>query len=819
MGGDLARDVVRDLAHGVRVLRRNPLFTIATVATLALGIGLNVATFSTIHALLLAPLPGAEAPDELVQIYRRWGGIEYGSSSIPHYRDVRDRTGDVFENVAAWFLTSMSVAADDRTERVIGAGVSANFFQTYGVRPALGRTFLPGVEDRDTGAHPVIVLGHAYWRTRFGSDPGIVGRTVVLNGHPFEVVGVAPEDFRGPLTFADPPVYVPLTMQPVLVPGRNLVESRSNNMMTVVARLRDGATVEQAGARMDAVLAGLREEYPDDYRNQLGNTVVPQSRAGIHPAFGEAQIGMSVLMMAVVGLLLLIACVNVANLFLARARERRREMGIRLSLGAGRGRIVRQLLTESLVLALLAGAAGLGLAALASRLLVSFRLPVDGPWALNVTMDGTVLAFAFVVSLAAALLFGLVPALHAANPDTVAAMKGVSEGRPGRSRTSRGLVVAQVALSLVLLVGAGLFLRSLQGATAMDPGFGEPSSVVVASADPSLQGYDVEASRASWDRLLETLRADPAIREIGLADALPLGLNTSDRSVEIPGYTFGEGELRSLPYAVVSAGYLEAMDVPLLEGRTFTDSDDETGAPVVIVNRHMAERFWPGESAIGKIVRTAGEDRLVVGVTETGKYRSLGEEPSDFLYLPHRELFEAGMTLVARTAGDPGSALARIRAAVREADPALPLYDVRTMEDHMGVALFPARLAGSVLGAFGLLGLLLAAIGVYGVMAYSVAQRRRELGIRVALGADGGGLLRLVVGEGMRLALAGTAVGLVGAFALSRLVRGLLYGVSASDPVAFLAVPALLLAVAAFAVWLPARRAASVEPMRALRYE
>jgi predicted permease len=526
---------------------------------------------------------------------------------------------------------------------------------------------------------------------------------------------------------------------------------------------------------------------------------------------------MSTVMMVVVGLLLLIASVNVANLFLARARDRRREMGIRISMGAGRGRIIQQLLTESLLFSLLAGGAGLVLASLATRLLAGFRPPIDGPWTFNVETDTTVLAFTAAVSLAAGFVFGMAPALQSARPETVAAVKGESSGKAGRSRASSALVVAQMALSMLLLISSGLFLRSLQAATRIDPGFDDPGSLAMASVDPRLQGYDEPRSRAFWDRLLEDIRALPEVRSAGLTVAAPLGLNSSDRSVEVPGYEFAEGERSSLRYTYVSEGYLETMGVELTEGRPFQRTDDESAAPVMIVNRHFAERFWPGESAMGKIVQTAGREWQVIGVAETGKYDSLGEEPQDFMYFPHRQIFRSDLIVVARTDGDPQVVMQRVRELVRSADPAMPIYDVRTMEDHMGIALLPARLGGSVLGLFGLLGLALAAVGIYGVMAYSVSQRRRELGIRVALGADRRSVLGLVLTEGLRLAVLGTAIGLAAALVAARLVRGLLYDVSAVDPVAFTLVPLTLLGVAALAVYLPARRAASVDPMKALK--
>lgn len=814
---EFVTDLLRDFRFSIRMLVKSPVFTVAAVLTLALGIGLNAATFSAVRSILLRPLQGVEAPDELVQIYRTWPGLEYGSVSIPHYQDLRDRTGDVFENMAAYTFVPLSLSTNDRSERLMGMLVSANFFQTYGVRPALGRAFIPGEEDVGPGAHPVAVLGHGFWQARFGGDLSVVGRTITLNGHTFEVVGVAPADFRGPVTFASIPIYVPIMMQAEIQPGANRLEARNSNSMTAVGRLRDGQTVELAGQKLEAVLLQLSDEYPDSYRTQLGHTLVLQNEAGIHPTFKNAQVGMSAVMMAVVGLLLLIACVNVANLFLARARERRREMGIRLSLGAGGRRIMQQLLTESLVFSVLAGAVGIGLATVTIRFLNSIQLPIDGPWDFSVVMDNTVLLFTVAVSLGAGLLFGLAPALQAANPDTVAAVKGESDAGGSRSRVSSGLVILQMALSLLLLISSGLFLRSLQGATEIDPGFDDPATLVMASLDPGLQGYDEARSREFLDRITAEVLALPEVSAVGLIDQAPLGLGGSDRGVNIPGYDFAEGELRSLMYARVTEGYLEAMGGRLLAGRTFTRQDDEAGPPVIIVNQRFADRFWPGESALGRIVQTAGEDREVIGVMETGKYRSLGEDPTEFMWFPQRELFTSGMTFVARTSSNPQAVLSSIQGIVRAADPEMPLFDVRSMEDHMGIALLPARLGGSVLGMFGVLGLLLAAVGIYGVMAYSVSQRTRELGIRVALGAGREAVIKQFVSEGMKLALIGTGLGLVAAGGAAKLVEGLLYNVNAFDPVAFIGVPALLIIVAAFAVYLPARKAAAVDPMRALK--
>jgi putative ABC transport system permease protein len=812
-------DVLSDMRQAFRVLVKSPLFSIVAISTLALGIGLNAATFSAIHGLLLRPLGGVLEPERLVQVYRQWPGIDYGSNSIPHYQDVRDRSGEVFESTAAWFFTPMSLSAEGRNERLLGIVASANFFQTYGVGPALGRAFVPGVEDRGPGAHAVTVLGYSFFQARFAGDPRVIGRTIDINGHPFEVVGVAPPAFKGPMAVMDVPLYVPLMMQAEIMPGNNLLESRGNNMMSVVARLREGKTIEDARQMMDVMLLQLREELPDSYEGQRGTTLVYQSEAGIHPTFRSAQLGMSTVIMVVVSLLLLIACVNVANLFLARARERRREMGIRISLGAGRRRILQQLFTESLLFSLLAGISGAGLAVLVTRVLSRIRLPIDGPFSFDVEIDTTVLAFTTGVSIFADLVFGLAPALQAARSDLVTAVRGSSSGSRGRSRVSGALVVCQMALSLILLVASGLFLRALESATEIDPGMHEPNHLVMASMDPGLQGYPEAQTRLFYDRLVDALSAAPEVSAVGLTDTVPLGFNNHDRGIEIPGYEFAEGERKSLQFCVVTEGYLETTGVDLLEGRTFSRRDDGAGAPVIVVNRRFAERFWPNESALGKIVHTAGKDRQVIGVVQTGKYRSLGEEPTEFMYLPERELFSSGLTLVARTRSSPEAVLLRVREAVRAIDPNLPLFDVRTMQDHLGIALLPARLGGSVLGIFGLLGLALAAVGIYGVMTYSVAQRQRELGIRVALGADRRRVVGLVLREGLGLAFLGVFLGLAGAAGASQLVKGMLYNVPALDPVAFGAIPILLMLVAATAVYLPARRAARVEPMRVLKVD
>lgn len=798
-----------------RTLARRPAFTATAVITLALGIGLNTAVFSAVHALLLRPLPGVLEPHRLVQLYRSYpGDFDYGSNSIPHYLDIRERA-EVFDGVALWSFLSVNLSAGDRNEMVMGQMVSANFFDVLGVRPALGRAFLPD-EDVGIGAHPVVVISDEAWRTRFGGDPGIVGRQIVINGQSYTVVGVAPPDFQGPIPITTPVLWAPLTMQPQLQAQESLWEARGNNQFSVIARLEPGVTVVQARQAMSALLLTLAEEHPAHYATS-GITVVPQAEAGLHPRIAAAQVGFSAVIMGVVALLLLLACVNLANLFLARARERRRELAVRLSVGATRGHLIRQLLTESILLALVAGTLALVLASAVIGIANAIRLPLDVPVSFGLELNAPVLLFTLVVALGAGVLFGLLPALEASRPDLVSGLKA-GGGTAGirRSRLSRGLVVAQVALSLVLLVTAGLFLRSLERAMNMDKGF-DADNLLIASVDPSRQGYDAARTRAFFDELVGRVRTLPGVRAAALGELVPLGFDSQQTGIDAPGYSFGENERRSFDYNFVGDGYFEAMGVPIVEGRGFTAQD--FGQQVAIVNQRMADRFWPGESPIGRTVRRGNTEYRVIGVSTTGRYQSLGEAPLEYIYFPIPQEWNAALTLHVRTAGDPESFLPLVRREVRALDSTLPIYDAKTMTRHLGIVLLPARLAAGALGLFGALGLLLAAVGTYGVLAFSVAQRGREIGIRMALGAQRGRVVRLVVDQALHMIGIGLVIGLACAAFAGRLVERLLYGVSGLDALAFMGVSALLVVTGLLATLIPARRAARIDPMEALRHE
>jgi macrolide transport system ATP-binding/permease protein len=566
---------------------------------------------------------------------------------------------------------------------------------------------------------------------------------------------------------------------------------------------------------MTAITDELRREEPEEY-NDRGINLIRQIDAGIHPSLRGAQVGLSAVVMTVVGILLLIACVNVANLFLARARDRAREMAIRLALGASRAELIRQLLVESLLVSLVAGAVGLLVAFVAIRVANGIALPMDIDFRPDLRLSPTVLAFAFALAMVTGVLFGLVPALQATSPALIPALKGEAPAGTSRSRTSKGLVIAQMALSIVLLVCAGLFLVNLRSATTIDKGF-SATQLLIADVDPVLQGYSRASTEAFYRGITERLEAQPGVERVGLMEYLPLGFNNSDRGIEVPGYVPAANENLSTRYASADHGYFEAIGIPIRSGRGFTARDDSGAVPVLVVNERFAQKYWPGQDAVGKTVRTAGKLRTVVGVVPTGKYQRLGEDPQPFMYFPQAQLWATGMSLVIRTRGDPNAVIPALRREVATLDANMPLSNVRSLEKHLGVSLLPARVAGAALGVFGVLGLLLASVGMYGVMAYAVSQRTREIGIRMAIGATASDVVRLIMRQGLTLVLIGTVIGLAAAVAASRALNGILYGGSTLDPLTFVMVPLVLIAVAALATFAPARRASMVDPAITLR--
>ena len=813
-------ELMQDFRYALRQLRRHRGFALAAVLCIALGIGANTATFSIADALLFKTAD-VDQPDRLARMYINWSsGLKHASFSYPDYVDLRDQRTDVFEGVVATSIGPFHLSTGDRNVVVWGSIVSGNYFADLGVRLARGRGFNPE-ESRTPGTHPVAVLSYGLWQSRFGAAPDIVGRKIILNGHTFTVVGVADEAFLGVDKGLGTQIWVPMMMQRILVPGQNLLEARGSHWISpVIVRLKPGVTVPQAEAAANSLMTHLAEQYPDSNTGK-SIEILPEAQSGLHPMVRSGFVGFMALMFAVVGFILLLACANVAGLLLARFASRQKEISIRLAVGAGRGRLVRQLLTESLVLAFLAGLTGLALAVGLVRLVASFRPTTDFPLALGAEMDARMLGFAFLAAVATSVLFGLVPALSSARQDLVSSLKEGSRGFGGRSSWLRqGLVVGQVTLSLVLLLGAGMAVRSLDNARRLDLGF-DPDNQLVAVMDLGLQGYDETEGREFRRALSQTVESWPRVEAAGFAEVIPLHFSSQQNGALPEGFEVAEGQdSPSIDYNIVDDGYFRAMGIPLLRGREFTERDDAEAPPVLVVNQAFAERFWPGEDPIGKTVRTRGKDRQVVGLVKTGKYFSIGEDPKPYMYYSSHDVYQGTAALHVRTQGDPSAHFAALRAEVRRLDPTLPLSELKTMHSSLGLALLPARLAAGVVTAFAILALLLAAVGLYGVIAYTVSQATREIGIRMALGARARDVLKLVLGRGAVLTGLGLGAGLVGGFALARLLMTkVLYDVSATDPLPYVAALSVLGTVALVATWLPARRSARVSPVVALRDE
>jgi len=813
----------QDLRYAARMLARSPGFTVIAVLSLALGIGINTTIFSFVNAALFRPLPVPQ-PERLVRLY------DGGATSYPDYVAYRDRT-DVFENLAAYTQRQMSMNAGGETEQVWGEIVTGNYFDVLGVQPMRGRGFL-SEEDGTPGTHPVVVISHALWERRFNSDPDVIGRNIFLSGQSFTIVGITGEKFVGASVVVPPDLWVPIWTEPLVQPGSVSLTSPDDGWLDVMGRLKPGASVAQAEATVDTIAASLnearRQRNPGPEEPGGRESTVTLARGLMVPPEGQATVLLVVtLLMTVVSLVLLVACANVANMLLARAAVRRKEVAVRLALGAGRWRIVRQLLTESILLSILGGAAGLLLALWSADVLLSL-LPQSraGAWlTLDVSPDGRVLAYTLLLSLLTGVVFGLVPALQASKPDLVSALKDetVVLARRRRVTLRNLLVVGQVAVSLLLLVCAGLFLRNLRNTHHADPGFSVENGFVM-SFDLGLANYKAAQGRIFHEQLLERVRALPEVRSASLAEFVPLG---GARNVS-PLYIEGEPaeatrlDLDSLlSHNTVGLDYFKTMDIPLVRGRDFNSQDTKTSPPVIIINETLARRIAPDGNPVGKRLRndSKGEFIEVIGVAHDIKYQQLAEKPLFFGYLPLAQRYRSYMTLHVRTAGDPGGVMNQLRAEVQTLDRNLPLTNVKTFAEHMREPLAPAQLLAQLSGAFGMLALLLAAVGIYGVMAYLVSRRTREIGIRMALGARRVDVLRLVLFEGLSLVAIGITVGLSASFAATRVLASVLYGVSPTDPWTFAGVSLVLALVTLLACYVPARRATKVDPMVALRYE
>lgn len=813
---NLVDTLLADLRYALRMLRRSPIFAGVAVLVVALGTGAVTTIFSALNAIALRPLPAASEPRRLVGIDRRRPDADDGIQASYQYFDFLRRNTRSLEGLAAWANAPLTISAGAEGLAAHGNLVSGNYFAVLGVRPALGRFFTPE-EDRSPLTHPVLVLGHSFWRTRLGADSGIVGRVVTVNGYPLTVIGVAPAEFPGVFTPLRVDAWVPLMMQPALRPARDLEHAI---WLWTFGRLgkdadRAGAQVELA--RLTAQYIGARSEPAD----RAGYTAVRLAAMnGLPPDAHRMALGFIGLLLGAAALVLLIASVNVGSMLSARAIARRRELAVRSALGAGRARLARQLLTEILVLFLAGGAGGMLLALPATAALERFRIPADVPLVLEISPDGRVFAFTLLLCLATGLAFGLAPALRAAHPDLTDRLRDGAPGGGSRRRPlGNALIVSQLALSLVLLVAAGLFLRALDQGTRTDPGF-DIAGVATASFNPEAWGYDRERGRAFYVELRRRVAGMPGVTAVSFTGNMPLAFATSNGRITLdpaePGMEEG-GRGEPIQLSLVDAGFFETVRIPVVSGRPLLASDDERAPRVAVINQTFARRFWPGGDALGRTFTYRGQPVTVVGVARDAKYGSLAETTPAFAYFPMAQRWQPTQILLVRTAGEPGRLGPAIEAAVLELDPRLPRPVVTTLRESTSIVLLPQRIAAAVTGALGAMGLLLATVGLYGIIAYSVGRRTREIGLRVALGADRPAVLRLIIGEGMRLAAAGVAVGLVLAAAASRLLAGLLFGLSPLDLPTFTATALLLAAVALLASYLPARRATAADPMAALR--
>lgn len=807
--------LLHDVRFGVRQLIKRPIFTALAIVSMALGIGANTAIFSLVNTALLRPLPVRE-PSRLIAVDGTLPSTDFTLQSYPNYKDYRDRNQS-FEGLFAYRFVVSSLSHKGVNERAWGFLVSGNYFDVLGVKPVLGRAFRPE-EDQTPGANPVLVLSHTCWKKRFGRDPSIVGRTISVNNHPFTIIGVAPEGFVGTEVAFAPEFWGPMMMASQIEPGNTWLNERADDNLFVVGRLKPGVTVAQAKADLDNISAQLAKEYPTENTGR-GVRLMPPGL--FIPSIRNSVFALSAILAAVGALVLLLACVNLANLLLARATERRKEIGIRLAVGASRSRLIRQLVTESLLLSVTGGAVGLLLAVWINSSVGAIKLPMDISLLFDLRIDWRVLIFALTISVLTGMIFSLLPALQSSRPDLIPALKDeASMSGFRRSRLRNSLVIIQVALSLVLLISAGLIVRSLQSAQRMRPGF-DPENAVAVSFDLGLQGYDDAKGRGFYARVLDRVKALPGVRSAAFIDTLPLSLDYSTNTIYIEGQpvTSRSNLPLAIPYSV-GPGYFETMGMPL-RGRDFRPDEDKKESRVAVVNETFASRFFKNQDPIGKRFNFTGPQDpfwLIIGVVPDGKYNTLGEKPQAAIFRPIR-YFDSRGTLVARTAGDPHAMLSEIRRQIQELDPTLVLFDAKTLTEHMNIPLFPAKVAAGALGSFGLLALVLAAVGIYGVMSYMVIGRTREIGLRMALGAQSRQVGWLILRQGMMLALMGAVIGLTVALAGTQLLRGILYGVSATDPMTFTSIAFLLGAVALIACWLPAYRATRVDPIVALRNE
>jgi len=808
--------LLQDLRFGVRTLVKSPGFAIVALLTLALGIGANSAIFSVVNAILLRPL-AYKNPDQLVLINHNYQKINLKASvsafGYAHYRD----NAKSFESLAALTGWAANLTGEGEPERLTGQLVTANFFQMLGSQAAMGRTFAPG-EDQE-GKNRVLVLSYGFWQRRFGGDPNILNKQLTLNGENYTVVGVMPQGFQfGREVGQVNDLWSPIVFTPQQLSSNSI----TNEFLNVLGRLRPGVTQQQAQAELTNIAANLRQQYMPGADATNWDLLLTSFRELV---VGDIRLMLWIVML-VVGFVLLIACANVANLLLARAASRQKEIAIRTALGAGRWRVIRQLLTESVLLSVVGGMIGLLLGYWGVKGLVGLNADRI-PRANEITLDWRVMLFTFGVAILTGVLFGIVPAIQTAKADLHETLK--EGGRSAASTTKQwvrsALVVVEIAMALAVLVGAGLLVKSFLRVQQVNPGFNPQGLLTMHLSLPAFKYQDAPRRASFYKQLLNDIRALPGVQSAGAVSVLPLSGSGSSGSFRIEGRDVPQGQ--SLPHGARWAAtpeYFKTMGIPIVRGRYFEERDTADSTPVVIIDEALAQKYWPGEDPVGKRITFQGGPnnpiwREVVGIVGHVKFIDLEGESRAQYYIPHQQISQPGMAIVVRTQGDPNALAGVVRGVVRSADKELPIFRMRTMDQFVADAMAQRRFAMLLIGIFAGLAMLLAAVGLYGVMAYSVTQRTHELGLRMALGAQGSDVLKLVVKQGMTLAGAGLALGVAGALALSRLMKTLLFNVSATDPLIFVAIAATLAAVALLACFLPARRATKVDPMVALRYE